>query len=137
MLKPDWALGGGLHVTNYLGFISGATPADLLVANMATKPFLSMYLQAGIGGIRNRHLSIILLLHSVRPEHQTTNFVLCEAVFKERSGFRKYEGECYIFHHFIHQTLSDVNKTTNNIHFVRYVSMTTIYLHYNDVSPWQ
>ena len=42
-----------------------------------------------------------------------------------------------MFHHFVHQTSSDLNKTTNNLHFVRYVSMVTICLHGNDMSPWQ
>ena len=35
----------------------GATPTDLLAASMAAKPISSMYLQAGIGGARNRDLS--------------------------------------------------------------------------------
>ena len=43
-------LGGGIHVTCYLRFTSGATPADLLAASMAVKPFSSTYLQACIGG---------------------------------------------------------------------------------------
>ena len=42
--KPEWAalftLGGGVHVTCSLRFTSGVTPADLLVASMATDPSL-------------------------------------------------------------------------------------------------
>ena len=59
VLKPDWALGGGLHVTNYLGFISGATPADLLVVSMAVKPFSATYFWAGIGRVQSWDLSCL------------------------------------------------------------------------------
>ena len=40
------------HVTHFLRFTSGAMPANLLVARMAAEPFSSMYLKAGIGGIK-------------------------------------------------------------------------------------
>ena len=56
--KPEWflpfksrvgsalfALGGGIHVTHSLTFTSGATPGDLLMASMATKPISSTYQQ--------------------------------------------------------------------------------------------
>ena len=52
--KPEWAalfiLGRSIHDVHFLRFTSRATPADLLVANMATKPFSSTYLQTNIGG---------------------------------------------------------------------------------------
>ena len=45
-------VGRGLHVTCSLRVTSGVTPANLLLASMAAKPFSSTYLQAGIGGAR-------------------------------------------------------------------------------------
>ena len=44
--KPEWtasfALGRGLHVTCFLRFTSGATPANILVPSMAAEPFQSL-----------------------------------------------------------------------------------------------
>ena len=51
--KSKWAalftVGRGVYVTQSPRFTSGATPADLLAASMATEPFSSVYLRAGIG----------------------------------------------------------------------------------------
>ena len=40
-----------------LRFTSGVTPADLLMARIAAKPFSSTYLRAVIGQVRNEDLS--------------------------------------------------------------------------------
>ena len=40
-------------VTPSLRFTSGVTPADLLVASIAAKPFSSIHLLADIGGAQN------------------------------------------------------------------------------------
>ena len=57
----EWAvlfmLGRGICVTHSQIITSDATPADLLAGSKAVEPFSSMYLQAGIGGVRNRDLS--------------------------------------------------------------------------------
>ena len=58
--------GGGIHITCYLRFTSGATPADLLAASLVADLFSTMYLQAGIGG------SIGATAHSVRPGRHFT-----------------------------------------------------------------
>ena len=42
--------GGGVCATCSLRFTSVVTPADLLAAGMATEPFSTTYLRAGIGG---------------------------------------------------------------------------------------
>ena len=60
--KPEWTalflLGRGIPVTCSLIFTSGATPANLLAANMVAKPFSSIYLWAGIGGVRSQVLPL-------------------------------------------------------------------------------
>ena len=55
--QPYLHFGRGICVTFSLRFNSGATPADLLVDSMATKPFSSTYLWAGIGGAQTQDLS--------------------------------------------------------------------------------
>ena len=46
-----------LHLAEAYRFTSDATHADLLEATLAGKLISSMYLRAGIGGVRNRDLS--------------------------------------------------------------------------------
>ena len=57
--KPEWAaffvLGEGVCYT-FPRFVSGVTPADLLVASMAAELFSSTYLQTGIGEAQNQDL---------------------------------------------------------------------------------
>ena len=55
--KPEWAglfmLGRGVCVRHSPRFTSGATPANLFVANVTVKLFSSTYLQASIGEAQN------------------------------------------------------------------------------------
>ena len=71
--KPPWAVlfvfGRCVNVTCSLKFTSSMTPADLLVASMATEPFSSTYLQGGNGGTQNLR-SLMPATHSVRPGTQ-------------------------------------------------------------------
>ena len=71
--KPQWAalfvFGRCVYVTCSLKFTSSMTPADLMVASMATEPFSSTYLQVGNGGTQNLG-SLMPATHSVRPGRQ-------------------------------------------------------------------
>ena len=51
-----FTLGRGVRVRRSLRFTSGVTPADLLVASMATELISSTYLQPDIGGARTGDL---------------------------------------------------------------------------------
>ena len=56
-----------------LRFTSGGTPADLLAAIMAAKPFTSTYLQTSIGGAQDQDLSCMWLPHTVKPDRCSTD----------------------------------------------------------------
>ena len=56
-------LGRGIHVTHFLRFTSGATPANLLVASMAAEPSLPHTSEA-LAGLETR--SYHTVVHSVR-----------------------------------------------------------------------
>ena len=56
-----FALGRGVCDICSTRFTSGATPADLLTASMAVKPYSSTYLQTSIGGTQDLYLSCYCL----------------------------------------------------------------------------
>ena len=75
----------GLHAlllcNEIFRFISGTTPADLLVAIIAANLFSSTYLWTTIGGDQDWDLSCISLSHSVRPGRRSTDLeILCIAI---------------------------------------------------------
>ena len=67
--KLEWAalftLGRGICFSHSLRLTSGGTLANLFSVRMAAKPFSSMYLQSGIGGLETR--TYCPVGHSVRP----------------------------------------------------------------------
>ena len=89
--KPLWtalfALGGDIQVTHSIRFNSGATPADILVARMAAKPFSLTYLWASIVGAWNWDLSCCHYL-TVRDQPDVLPTDLC------RLGSEEYKLHC-------------------------------------------
>ena len=57
-----------LACNRIIRFTYGATPADLLTANMAAKLFSSTYLQTSIGGAQDLDLSYVSLSYALPTE---------------------------------------------------------------------
>ena len=73
--KPEWAalftLGEGRHVTHFLRFTSGLTPAELLVANMAAKPFSFTTWKQTLVGLKTS--TYCATAHSATPGKRSTD----------------------------------------------------------------
>ena len=88
--KPEWAalfkLGRGVHITRYLRFTSGVTPANLLAASMAAKPSLLHTCKALVGLKTGSYHAAAHSVRSGRPDALPTElsrlgFPSCNVMF--------------------------------------------------------